>query len=369
MSEEDAKFDAIVAYARETNPFYAEWLEGKESVPILTRRILQENNDRILNGHPITGKTSGSSGMPVRISMSPRRHRILRDITARYTEWIGGPLISSVIVSPRDLSPQSELSAAAPLEQQIEWLIKRHEHAGAVALITYPTNGMMLAEAILEHERDMGFMRRVGLLGESFDREQRTYIQSAFPNALVYSTYSSVEFGMISGQCPHEPDFHHIMTDCYRVEVLDDNECACPEGEIGRVIITDYFNECSPLIRYEIGDLAARGSCPCGRIPFPSFSAVLGKVRGTLKHRSGQRVVFFDLSIALRDVPGMKQYQVVQEELERFTVRLVMDEPREEEIAAVFEAHFGYRPQLTFEYQDFIAREPSGKFHASICRI
>jgi phenylacetate-CoA ligase len=368
MSDEDANFDRIIAHARETNPFYAEWLEGRESVPILTRRILLENNDRILNGYPVTGTTSGSTGIPVRVSMSPWRCRLMRKLVARYHAWLGGPLITSHVVFPRG-QRGSELNVSSPIEQQIDWLTKRYEKAGAVALMSHPTNVIMLAQAIIEGGHDMSFLQRVSLIGESFDREQRALIQSAFPKAFITSTYSSVEFGLISGQCPYETDFQHIMSDCFRVEVLDDNDRACPEGETGRVVITDYFNEWSPLIRYEIGDLAVLGRCPCGRIEFPAFSALLGKVRGALKHRSGQRVMFFDLSVALRDLPGMKQYQVVQEELERFTVRLVMDRPREEEIAAAFEAHFGYRPQITFEYHDFLAREPSGKFHSSICRI
>lgn len=238
-----------------------------------------------------------------------------------------------------------------------------------MALVTYPTNALMLAQAVLETGRDMGFLRRLGLMSEAFDPAQRDYIQSAFPNALIWSSYSSMEFGIIAAQCPHEPGFLHIMADCFRVEVLDDNDRECPDGQVGRIVITDYFNEWSPLIRYEIGDLAVRERCPCGRIRLPAFSAVHGKVRGALKHRSGQRVLFTDLSVALRDLPGMKQYQVIQEDLERFTIRLVTEEPLEHEIAAAFESHFGYRPQLAFEYHDSLPREPNGKFHASICRI
>lgn len=367
MSEADANFEQIVAYARETNPFYAEWL--KDSVPILPRRVLLENNDRILNGHPVRGVTSGSTGVPVRISMSPRRLALLRQLSARYDDWLGGQLITSQILFRRGFRG-SLLSVNAPMEAQIDWLKKRFEIAGAVALLTHPTNAFMLAQAILAGEHDMGFLRRVGLVGETFDPGDRPYLQGAFPNALISSTYSSVEFGLIAGQCPHEPDFHHIMSDCFRVEVVDhDNDRPCGEGEIGRVIITDYFNDWSPLIRYEIGDLAAFGSCPCNRIPFPAFSAVLGKVRGALKHRSGRRIMFFQLSVALRDLPGMKQYQVVQESLDHFIVRLVIDQPHEQEIAAAFETHFGYRPQLTFEYLEAIPREASGKFHSSICRV
>lgn len=367
MSDEDANFERIVSCARETNPFYTEWL--KDSVPVLPRRVFQENNDRILNGHPVTARTSGSTGSPVRIAMSPQRWRLLRRISTRYQDWLGGPIGTSQILLPRGVSPQAELNVNVPIEQQIDWLRKRYEQAGAVALLTFPTNAAQLAQAILESSHDFRFMQRVGVIGETCDPPDRVVIQRAFPNAVIWSTYSSTEFGLIAGSCPHEPAFHHIMSDCFRVEVLDEHDRPCADGEIGRIVITDYFNEWSPFIRYDIGDLGARGSCPCGKIALPALSVVLGKVRGALKHRNGRRVLFVDLSVAIRDLPGVKQYQVVQEELERFTVRLVMDERREDEIAAAFEKHFGYRPRLDFEYHDFIPREPSGKFHASICRV
>ena len=370
MTAAEAKFHEIVEYARETNPFYAEWLYGKETVPILTRRILLENNELILNGHPVTATTSGSTGVPVRISMSPQRSAISKKVNQRFINWLGGRLVRSQIIYPRSTDPDpAVLDIKLPIEQQIDWLIQRYEKSRAVALITYPTNAIALAQAVLESGRDMGFLRRLGLISEAFDPAQRAYIQSGFPNALIWSSYSSMEFGIISAQCPHEPGFQHIMSDVFRVEVLDENDRECPDGQTGRIIITDYFNKWSPLIRYEIGDLAVRERCPCGRINLPAFSAVHGKVRGALKHRSGQRVLFAELSVALRDLPGMKQYQVVQEDLERFTVRLVTDEPLEKEIAAAFEAHFGYQPQLTFEYHDFLPRDPNGKFHASICRV
>ncbi len=369
MSDADANFDRIVAYARKNHPFYAEWLGDKKFAPILTRRVFQENNDRILNGHPVTGTSSGSTGVPVRISMSPKRRALSNALSARYTSWLGGPLVRSQIICPRGRYPELELDVNSPVERQIDWLIERYEKAGAVVLVTYPTNAALLAQEIIERKIDMSFLQRVGLISESFDQDQRAYVQRAFPNALIWSTYSAIEFGLIAGQCPHEPNFYHIMDDCFRVEVVDDNDRECAEGETGRVVITDYFNEWSPLIRYDIGDLAVRGVCPCNLISHPAFAAVLGKVRGALKHRSGRRVAFAQLLSALRGVPGIKQFQVVQEELERFTVRLVMDQRREEQIAAAFETHFGYRPQLTFEYHDFLAREPSGKFHRSICRV
>src|SRR5436305_13120492 len=100
MTAAEAKFQRVVDHARETKPFYAEWLFGKESVPILTRRTLLENNDRILNGYPVTATTSGSTGVPVRAAMSPSRSALTRKIHQRFVQWLGGALTRSRIVYP-----------------------------------------------------------------------------------------------------------------------------------------------------------------------------------------------------------------------------------------------------------------------------
>jgi hypothetical protein len=78
--------------------------------------------------------------------------------------------------------------------------------------------------------------------------------------------------------------------------------------------------------------------------------------------------MFIDLSVAIRDLPGMRQYQVIQETLDDFTVKVVAAHNVEEGIRKAFFEHFGYLPNLTLEYVDAIPREPSGKFHASICK-
>jgi hypothetical protein len=81
-------------------------------------------------------------------------------------------------------------------------------------------------------------------------------------------------------------------------------------------------------------------------------------------------VLWSTLSAALRDLPGMRQYQVIQEELERFTVRVSSAAPFDREIRAALQAHFGYEPErIDVEYVERIPRDASGKLHLSVCRV
>lgn len=361
-------FRAIVAWARDNHPFYARWLTGLDHVPVIDRRTFLAHNDEILNGHPVTATTSGSTGIPVRLSQDAGRQRLSALAEQRFVSWLGGRLSRVQLIHPRSGDRAADLmDINRPLAEQIDFVLMRHRTAGAVAIVTYPSNAEQLAQRVLDSGLDMGFIRRFGVYAECFEPHQEALVQRAFPNARIWSTYSSMEFGLIAGRCPFEPAFHHVNAEALGVEILDDADRPCAEGERGRVVITDYFNHRTPFIRYELGDYAVRGRCPCGRITLPALARIDGKVRGTLLHRDGRRVVFTDLSVALRDLPGMRQYQVLQHGVDDFTVRLVAQPGLEPEVATAFAEHFGYVPdRLRVEYTDAIPREANGKFYASI---
>ena len=159
------------------------------------------------------------------------------------------------------------------------------------------------------------------------------------------------------------------MTHRLGIEVLDEDGHEVPDGTVGRLILTDYVNFECPFIRYEIGDLVERATCPCGKIDLPAFRRVFGKVRGAIKLRDGRRIVFADLSLAFTTMPGVRQFQVIQEAVERFTVKLVAHEKLDAQVAEAFEKNLGYLPAIRVEYVDFIPRDPNGKFYSSICRV
>lgn len=357
------RFQDIVDHARQNNPFYRRWIQDPTDVPILDRTTYLDHNEEILNGHEVTAATSGSTGVPVRFSISPERAKLARDDRNLFLSWIGGPVRTVNIVHAYGDSPDPNLlSVNVPIREQIEFIQARRRTANIAGVITYPTNGDMLARTILESGADMSFISRVGPMSEAVDTELHRLIAEAFPAALVWISYSSREFGLIGITCPHRPDYYHLMAHHFGIEVLRD------DGERGRVVVTDFFNTRSPFIRYELGDHAVRGKCPCGRIRLPSLRHVYGKIRGALLHRNGNRITFCELSIAMRSMPGLRQFQVIQHSTEEFTLRLVGPEALHPLIDQAFREHFGYLPaNIEYEHVDWIDRENNGKLHESIC--
>ena len=365
------QFRAIVDNARWSNPFYRNWITDPEQPPLLDRATALDNNEAILNGNPATGTTSGSISVPIRFAHSKEWEHLAQQDVDRLIRSLGGRLPCVRIVhTSTDIPDPMVLPVVATLDEQIDFILHHKKESGAVAVTTLPTNAELLAREIVERGIDMSFVQRFGTYAETLQDHQKEAIRSAFPNARLWETYSSMEFGMIAMPCPYEPEFYHVMAHRLGLEVLREDDSPADYGEPGRVYVTDYANRLSPLIRYELGDLVIRAQCPCGRMKLPALSKILGRISGTLLHRDGRRVLFVDISVALREIPGMRQYQVIQNAVEEFTVKVVSMKNVDQDVHSVFERHLGYVPdRVSMEYMTEIPRETNGKYRTSICNV
>lgn len=369
-----ASFSRIARWALAHHPLYRQLVaDPTQPFPILTRSAVQAANALLLNGHAATGRTSGSTSTPVEISWSPRRTRQDAEDTGLFVGWLGGPLPNMRIVSLASHEGNDKtLDVSTPIPEQIEFILRRHAKDGACALVTYPTNLEMLCHYVLENGVDLSFIRRCVCMSEMYESYHDELVARAFPNAVASCTYSSVEVGLIAARCPHRPENYHIMAHKLGVEFLDDDGRPCRDGELGQVVVTDYGNRRSTLIRYALGDLAAPTVCDCGQIPLPAMTRLVGKVRGVLKDAAGRPVMFTDLSVMFRDSPEISQFQVLQPALGQFVVRYVPRdradiEPFRARVGARFRAEFGVSACLRFEPMAEIPRSAGGKFHGAIC--
>lgn len=368
-------FGAIVRHACVHHPFFRRHIPDPAcDVPVFGRDIVQQHNDELLNGHPVTSRTSGSSGMPLRIAHSPARSRLNGEQTAKILRMVGCDFgrAASIVYAGQHEGKRNVLDIHTPLAEQADFLRRAFDRDGINALVTYPSNALELAAHVVRERLDMSFVGWVVGISESLDEQDEAHILAGFPAARIWSNYSASEFGMIAFRCPFEPRFHHVVAEKLGLEVLDQNGRPCADDQPGRVVITDFFNDWMPFIRYDIGDVAVPGQCPCGRIPAPALHHIAGKVRGMLKAPDGTPVMFVELSAALRDIEGIKQYQVIQDDLTSFTLRYVLtDQALCERVVAgardVFARHWPYPHQLALVEETRIEKHPNGKFFASIC--
>ncbi len=164
------------------------------------------------------------------------------------------------------------------------------------------------------------------------------------------------------------------MSESLILEVLDPDDNPCGPGQIGRIVVTDLHNLASPLIRYEIGDYAQVGeACSCGR-GLMKLDRILGRQRNLIVKPNGDRHWPLVGFLEYDTIAPIRQYQVIQETLERITVRFVTDEPLSHDQKAAFtrliQKSLGYEFELEIlDQRDDLPRLTNGKFEEFISKV
>jgi phenylacetate-CoA ligase len=399
------QLERLVDHAYRTVPFHrgrlaaAGYRSGQSvtpefwrSLPILTRRDAQKAGASLAsaNAPPSHGSifhvtTSGSTGIPVKVSKTGLDQLFWLAITLREERWHRRDLRLTLAVirgaePGRGVYPSGShfddwgqpmgpvyhtgpcflLDIRTLLSEQVNWLIRIQPNY----LLTFPSNALALAIHFKERRLKMPSLRAVRTLSEVLDPETRRVCREVWGVEIV-DMYSSAETGYIALQCPEHP-YYHVQSETALVEVLDSTGRACGPGEIGRVIVTPLHNFAMPLLRYDVGDYAeVGGRCSCGR-GLPVIRRILGRAKHSLTLPSGSKRHAWLGTQQFAEIGPIIQHQVVQRTLEDLEVRLVVQRPltavEEDRIRRILAQNLGYEFRIEFRYYAEIPRAPSGKF-------
>lgn len=92
--------------------------------------------------------------------------------------------------------------------------------------------------------------------------------------AAVWDLYATSESLYVALKAPGQEEMR-VFDDLNIVEVLDEHDRPVPSGGSGRVVLTNLFNRVLPIIRYEMGEYAVRGT---GGPDFTTIRALQGRV-------------------------------------------------------------------------------------------
>jgi phenylacetate-CoA ligase len=191
--------------------------------------------------------------------------------------------------------------------------------------------------------------------------------------ARVHNKYGSRECTDLACACAHGG--LHVYTPHVVLEIVDDAGAPCAPGVTGRVLVTLPGNATFPLIRYEIGDVAAwaePGPCPCGR-PFPRLRHIEGRAVEFLRAADGAYVspVYIRHLIGVVHNPGaLRRFQLTQHDAVRFTLLVEPDpaatpgalEAARPLIERDLRAVLGAAARIEWRAVEHIPESASGKF-------
>ena len=358
------KLGAMVRHACQYVPYYRErykalginpqevrtW-EDYLALPILTKEDVREHNERFISEKPRTPvkkyRTSGSTGGPLKLLTSQEAiaaeyashfralnhwgvHAGDREImffgADRYTHGTGWKKalnrrlwypLRQLIFNRRRL-PVENISEA-DLDHQWRFIQKFKP----VYLHGYPAPLYFLAQYL----KDRGYpggsagLKLILVGGEVLYEWQKEVMEEVFacPVADVYGSY---EIGITAYSFPCGA--LHINDDFVIVEVIKSH----PDDEFGQIVSTRLDNWEFPLIRYNVEDLAPplneNHDCRLD-LGFSKLDRIIGRSFDLLRLPGGRVVHGTYFTTLMKLVDGLRQYQVIQRELDRFEILVVVN--------------------------------------------
>ena len=187
--------------------------------------------------------------------------------------------------------------------------------------------------------------------------------------APAVDVYVTNEFGVLAWSCPVRRNVLHMNDDAFVIEVLDSEGKPASDYTVGELVVTSLGLTSMPLIRYRMGDMAARlpGRCACGR-GLSLMSRVHGRTAHAIRRPNGALITtplitsLFGQAMAHSWV---RRYQVREEPGGhlRFLVNL-RQRPSDTEwrtFEKVVESTVGDDFEVAIEFVDQIPMAPNGK--------
>jgi phenylacetate-CoA ligase len=366
---------------------FKSWADFKR-LPLLTKDDLREYAADLLSdgwdvATLIRKRTGGSTGVPVHLYLDLRAARMKAGATMRHDEWAHFQVGVKKAALWGDVKPRTSLRhrltdalygrtiCLDTLEMDDCSMLDFAEAIRRTSTKLLFGHGHSLYHfARFLRDRGVTDLKLKGIISSSemLPPAERLVVEEVFGD-IVFDRYGCEEVGLIASECERH-DGMHVAAEGIYVEILDGTE-QVP----GRVVVTDLLNHATPILRYEIGDLALTkpGPCACGR-GLPRIGRVIGRTSDFLYTPEGKQISGISLlDTVIIHIPGFRRVQVVQESLDALTFNVVKGEGFSEAslgtLAAAVTKYFGPSMSHKVVIVDTIPLTGRGKFQFSICKV
>ena len=180
-------------------------------------------------------------------------------------------------------------------------------------------------------------------------------------NTFVLSRYSNAESGIFAQKIQNGDSTFFMNHGSYYFEILKfEDDTPQDYGKPGRIILTDLFNYCMPLIRYDTGDV---GTVILNKDNVPVFSKIEGRKQDVIYNTKDELISSFAITHIMIGLTHIKQYQFIQQDKGIYSLKI--NAPYREEDKLFFikklKELLGNDATVEVEYIDEIPLLSSGK--------
>ncbi len=324
--------------------------------------------------------TSGSSGVPLMVLVSPREKaynmanwfRVL--LIAGYNPFFG-----------RTMSRMSAHSVTGEHEAFFQKLgILRRGFLNQYA----PEPDMV--DQVNNYKPDLLYMNKTELMrlalyckqnkvsiwkpkffcptGEKIDDAARNLFREIFgPN--IIDSYGTAEAGACMVKLGDSNEYT-VHNDSFVVNVYDDNDKPADEG---KVVVTPLYKTDLPLINYVVGDKVSATV----RNGVRFISGVQGRMNDAFRYETGEVTTFFEIAPIIAHCEDVMQIRFIQEDYHNITVQCVHNEEESDKTPAEVEAElkeklnakFKHPFNITFQWMKVIPPDDNGKLRMIVCKV
>ena len=387
VEETEKRIQNLIAHAVKTTDFYKDYPEtcSLEDLPVVNKDTFRQQYDRFVSSTYKDAPdnrvmcTSGSTGTPLRMIQirDKIRHNtaggIFLGAAAGYyigmkeafiRVWVNNVRKSKFQLLQENLIM---MDSSRMDEKALEEMFHVIEKKKVKCLVGYSSALGELSEYIRKTGRDCSrcVVKAIIPISETMPEPVRRTLEKQF-NCPVRAWYSNEENG-IMGLQNREDEGYHIDTETYYYEILKmDSDEPAEEGELGRIVVTDYYNKTFPMVRYDTGDtgIMRMYKDPKGRV-HGKYVEIYGR-RGSLMYNTkGEPLsihVFMNTLLKFEGIVyqakciqwGEKDYELlVNADQEKLDI---------DEVLAAYRHYLGEDAEIKVTYVDEIPIQASGKF-------
>lgn len=397
------KLNKITKYMFVSNSYYREkyssvsnlingihYLDELQRLPVLEKNEIAFLRGSIRpNSNTITKRSGGTTGEPITTYVSATHQYYSMAAMLRFFNWIGfniGDRRAKLFAAPTQtgipetniitrlrniLSNTLFLDALHLTPSNMYYLINSLQKHSPKLLYGYTSSLTILARYMLDHEINLALPNlKIVNSAEPLDDVRKEIIELGFKGK-IYNHYGSRDVGYIAEECEYRSGLH-VNMEYLIVEIVDEHGNHVKEGEEGDILITELENYLMPLIRYRIGDRATRTSksCECGR-GLQVIPTIIGRNVDIIRLPDGNKITGLVFPHLLKDFP-IREYQIVQKDVERIEVYLVLDDCADNKVTENIRISLEsilYGLDLEMHVVDNIKRSSSGKLRSVISEL
>ena len=204
--------------------------------------------------------------------------------------------------------------------------------------------------------------------GEKIDDTARKLFREILGPGIIDS-YGTAETGAAMVRLFDSTEYV-VHNDTFVVNIYDENGKPAQEGNI---VITPLYKTDLPLINYAIGD---RGTCEV-RNGVRFITSVQGRMNDVFRYETGEVTTFFEIAPIIAHFEDVFQIRFIQEDYGKIHVQCVQNkeiskrttQELEEELTQKLNAKFKHPFEIAYEWMDAIPPDKNGKLRMIVCNV